>query len=316
MKEYTIEELSDKEEIKFTVNLPRIQPTNSDGVNTVNDIQSRASGNLVFSDGGSGKISMNCSWTAVQNPANNSSTVTATLTIKASLQGNCLSGSHLTIDGNKKTFNQYLNHPSGTPTITLCTHTVTLYHDANGYKSFNISASFVWNGYAWVSSSVGGVNFNTLSGSNTVSLDRILIVPNKPNINSIMEGYYESGMSNTVYWSMPSYDNIESYEVEYQTWNHVNGSYSPWYVIAYLNDKTATRFTIGHEHSIETGIRCRVRAKNGNLYSEYSNPTEWNYHSGIRIYDGHNWHYGKVKVWNGSSWSQGYVSVLQDSRWQ
>lgn len=118
-----------------------------------------------------GNFELILDWSATQNKSANTSTVTATLKIRgvhsySTISDNSSSPTNITINGNNRKFN-VPSSVGGGGTSTLGTHTVVVPHNADGTKSFTISANHYWD-INW--SSTG---FQTPSVSIAVSLDRI-----------------------------------------------------------------------------------------------------------------------------------------------
>lgn len=107
------------------------------------------------------------SWTATQNVANNTSSVTATLKLKANKYYSEASGWYnktavININGTSESKSVNVNISPGDAPKTLFTKTVTVGHNADGTKSFNITASVDYTGIQWHGGKLGKV---TTSGS-------------------------------------------------------------------------------------------------------------------------------------------------------
>lgn len=90
-------------------------------------------------------------WSANQNIGGNSSTVTAIMKIRgiyswSSVSDGSASASYISINGNRKNFNAY-STVSGGQTKELGRHTVTVPHNADGTKTFNISGNHYFDIY-------------------------------------------------------------------------------------------------------------------------------------------------------------------------
>lgn len=279
---------------------------NNGDIEIIAGTESRASGTLTFSNGGGGVVSLVCTWSASANQSTNSSAVTATLRLTASAKGNCLSGSHLTINGNQKTYGQYINSHSVT-TFTLCTHTVNVPHNSDGTKTITISGALRWDGYMWNNS---GVNVSTLSGSGNVTLDKIATVPNPPRNQSI-SGRFEKYQSTTITFSGPASGPVTGYKIWYRIWYKDTNSYSNW---VHHGNNTSGRYSISHTNIGGDAIQMGVSSVNGS-YESSRVDTGWIYHQGVKVHNGSDFAYGQLKVWNGSSWVQGYARVWNGSSW-
>lgn len=119
-------------------------------------------------------------WSATQNIANNTSTVTAKLILKGNYSystvqtGTVQKPVSITINGNKKSGTSRIDIV-GTGQKTLLTHSVTISHNSDGTKSFSLSATLdpqiTWHG-GWVgSTSVSGSHtLNTIPRASSMSV--------------------------------------------------------------------------------------------------------------------------------------------------
>ena len=138
-----------------------------------------------------------------QDTDSNKSTVTVTLKAAHNrLNGSALSGSYLSVAGNKVSYTKAINHTTYTDTeTTLATKTVTITHNSEGKATCQIKAAFVFNG------TVAGTYIGTLSINKTLTLKTI------PRASSISKIANSSGTSITslnsgsvvrVYWTPAS----------------------------------------------------------------------------------------------------------------
>ena len=120
-----------------------------------------------------------------QNTSANTSTVT--ITLKAAhntINASALSGSYLSVAGNKVEYSKHLSKStSGMTETTLATKTVTISHSSAGKGTCSIKATFVFNG------TYGGKYIGTLTLSETLTLKDIprasaLSVPSSMNTGS------------------------------------------------------------------------------------------------------------------------------------
>lgn len=105
-----------------------------------------------------------------QNISTNKSEVTVTLKLRHNkISATALSGSYLSVAGNKVTYNgkQISQSSSGINETTLATKTVTVSHNSDGTGSCTIKADFVFNG------TYSGKYIGTLSLNKTLTLDTI-----------------------------------------------------------------------------------------------------------------------------------------------
>lgn len=117
-------------------------------------------------------------WSANQNIGGNSSTVTAIMKIRgiyswSTVNDGTASASYISINGNRKNFNANSTVRGG-QTKELGRHTVTVPHNANGTKSFNISGNhyfdIYWNGGSPVTPSLSNnYTLNTIPRASTGS---------------------------------------------------------------------------------------------------------------------------------------------------
>lgn len=104
-----------------------------------------------------------------QDTAANTSKVTVTLKLAhKSISASALSGSYLSVAGNKTSYSKYISQSSNTLTeTTLATNTVTVAHSSSGKGTCAIKATFVLNG------SYSGKSIGTLTLSETLTLKTI-----------------------------------------------------------------------------------------------------------------------------------------------
>lgn len=104
-----------------------------------------------------------------QNTSANTSTVTVTLKLKhRSINAKALSGSYLSVAGNKVTYSKSISQSSDSITeTTLATKTVTITHNSVGEGNCTIKATFVLNG------TYSGKYIGTLTLNKTLTLETI-----------------------------------------------------------------------------------------------------------------------------------------------
>lgn len=275
-------------------------------------ITPRASGTMYWSSGAS--FSMIVDWSTSPNVSGGYTTVSVTMRMQnASVSGTCRSGSHITINGNQSSFaNKKLSYGGNGSNFTLHSHSVNVYH--TNAVNVPISGAWAWNGYIWISGVYSG-NFNTVSGSGTVSCAAILTPPGAPT-NLSLTGRFENGMTTQLTWSKGS-GTVANYEVQRRFWKRYNNSYTDWWNVDlnYGNTNT-TSITIQHSAVGDHSQQVRIRAKNSAGASAWVE-SNWVAHDGVNVYTNNSGSktYGKVRIWNGSSWVQGYVSVWTGSGW-
>ena len=103
-----------------------------------------------------------------QNISANISTVTVTLQLQhGEFYANALSGSYLSVAGNKTAYSKSISWSGGATTTTLSTKTVTVSHNADGTASCRIIGTFVLNG------SYGSTSIGTMTVDQTLTLPTI-----------------------------------------------------------------------------------------------------------------------------------------------
>ena len=106
-------------------------------------------------------------WSSTENVSANTSNVTAKVYVKSySLNASALSGSYITINGNKKSWTKTfsISDSSSIHTTLATTHTVTVPHNSDGTKSITIKANMEFNG------TYSGTYISDLTASKTVTL--------------------------------------------------------------------------------------------------------------------------------------------------
>lgn len=268
----------------------------------------RASGTLTFSNGGGGVVNLAVRWSSVGNVSNKTSTVSATMTLYAAAEGYCREGSYLSINGNSKSYGQYLSSPDSPTTFTLVSHSVSVPHNSDGTKTITIAGALAWHGYMWNGK---GVTVNTLSGSSNVTLDKLLSPPSAPTWCKA-SGRYEAGEKVSVSWGGAS-GTISSYNVQYRQWDLVTG-WTSW-----SNAGTGITGTSMQHQIVSVGnnrkyLQYRAQAVNSAGGSGWSSESENVPHYGVKV-NASGFRWATVKVWNGSSWVDGIVKIWNGSSW-
>lgn len=274
--------------------------------------EERASGALYWNTGAS--FSMKVNWLTTPNVSGGYTTVSVSLNVVgASVSGTCLSGSHITINGSKSSFEGKSLSFDGVAGTEYMMHyySVNVYHTAA--TSVPISGAWAWNGYIWINGGYSG-NFNTVSGSSSISCAALLTAPGAPT-NLSLTGRFDNGMSTMLTWTKGS-GTVSAYEVQRRFWKAYNNSYTDYALVDSNYNGSATSITIQHSAVGDHAQQVRIRAKNDAGYSSWVE-SNWVYHDGVNIYTDNNGSktYAKVRVWNGSTWKQGYVSVWTGSGW-
>ena len=137
-----------------------------------------------------GGMTIQADYSYTQNTSANTTTVTVTLKLANhyALYSSALSGSYISVGGNKTNYSKSISYGgSTTTTTTLATKTVTVTHNSDGTGSCAISGTFVMNG------SYRGSYVGTMSVSSTITLPKIarasgLTVPSSVNTGSALSG--------------------------------------------------------------------------------------------------------------------------------
>lgn len=220
-----------------------------------------SSGVLRFGVGGNG-MTIKAAWSAVPNTSTNSSTVSATLTIYANARGTAKSGSHLTINGNKKLYTTRLASVGNLQsTHVLCTHSVVVPHNSDGTKTITISGSFIWRGYLWDGKHY---TFDTISGSGSATLPTIIVgtPPTNARVSLDKTGVVEGRVNVSVAYDCTNPYGTVSYKYGRST-DGVNWVESDW-ISSKSAGYTITDIQRGATH------RFRAKVKNGKGESDWS----------------------------------------------
>ena len=137
-----------------------------------------------------GGMTLQADYSYTQNTSANTTTVTVTLKLANhyALYASALSGSYISVGGNKTNYSKSISYGgSTTTTTTLAAKTVTVTHNSDGTGSCAISGTFVMNG------SYRGSYVGTMSVSSTITLPKIarasgLTVPSSVNTGSALSG--------------------------------------------------------------------------------------------------------------------------------
>ena len=146
-----------------------------------------------------GGMTLQIDYSYTQNTTANTSTVTATLQLvnHYALYATALSGSYISVGGNRTDYSTSISYSGSsmktTPTV-LATKTVTVSHNNDGTASCNLSGTFVMNG------TYRGYSVGTMSVSSTITLPTIprssgLTVPTSINTGSLLSGTVSPSLS-------------------------------------------------------------------------------------------------------------------------
>ena len=137
-----------------------------------------------------GGMTLQIEYSYTQNTTANTTTVTAKLQLVShyALYATALSGSYISVGGNRTNYSTSISYGgSGTTTTVLATKTVAVSHNSNGTASCNLSGAFVMNG------TYRGYSVGTMTVSSTITLPTIprasgLTVPTSVNTGSALSG--------------------------------------------------------------------------------------------------------------------------------
>lgn len=117
-----------------------------------------------------GGMTLQADYSYTQNTSANTSTVTVTLKLinHYALYATALTGSYISVGGNKTNYTKSISYGgSTTTTTTLATKTVTITHKSDGSATCNISGAFVMNG------TYRGYSVSTMTVNQTITLPKI-----------------------------------------------------------------------------------------------------------------------------------------------
>lgn len=122
-----------------------------------------------YFQGNASKFHMTTSWSATQNIANNTSTITAITTVRpeGAFSATASKNGSITIAGNRKNFTFVLGSMAAGATKEVGRHTVTFSHASNGTGSAAISSTLD------INITYSGLSLGSLSTSGTASLNTI-----------------------------------------------------------------------------------------------------------------------------------------------
>ncbi len=135
-------------------------------------------------------MSIQAEYSHTQNASANTSTVVVTLKLvnHYALYATALSGSYISVGGNKTNYSKSISYGGSTTTsTTLATKTVTVAHNSDGTGTCNISGTFVMNG------TYRSTYVSTMTVNSTITLPKIarasgLTVPASVNTGSALSG--------------------------------------------------------------------------------------------------------------------------------
>lgn len=146
-------------------------------------------------------MTLQADYSYTQNISANTTTVTVTLKLADhyALYASALSGSYISVGGNKANYSRSISYGgSTTTTTTLATKTVTVNHNADGTGTCTIGGTFVMNG------TYRGTYIGTLQVSSTVTLPKIArasTIARFANSGGTTISEIDTGSTFRVYWS-------------------------------------------------------------------------------------------------------------------
>ena len=233
-------------------------------------------------------------WTATQNVANNTSTISWTLSAVGGNSGWYKTGpvtckiNGTTVYSSTSRVNMY--------TGVIDTGTITITHNSDGSKSFSAS----------ISAAIYTTAINC-SGSTTFTLDQIPRTPSAPTSCTITAGngsYVALGETVTIKWSGAS-GKITGYDIQYSRGDSGWKDYKSITSTA-TSGSTTDSFTstaIG-TNGAGNAVQYRVRAKNGSLTSAWKTSNTLTISGAADIKVSGSWKTGSVWIKVGGPWKR------------
>ena len=253
-----------------------------DGITEVTIKTTRTSGSFSTNANESTHIKLLCEWSSSGNSSANSSNVSATVSVYANMAGTCRSGSHVTINGNKKDYNGFVVVKDGKKVIKniMCNHTVNnIAHNADGSKSITISYGWGWHGYVWHNSYSG--NISTVSGSGTAVLDQLAKIPTVPNVGHAGGNYFTNHNGQRAYTgdqditiTSSGGNNVTHRYVVMERYDGGWKDYNRPGMNAWVNGNVSVRF---HANNGYRGYHFRVRSRAKSSTNHESAFSGWEY---------------------------------------
>lgn len=137
-----------------------------------------------------GDMTLQADYSYTQNTSANTSTVTVTLKLvnHYALYATAMSGSYISVGGNKSNYSKSISYGGATTTsTTLATKTVTVTHNSDGTAKCNIAGTFVMNG-TYRGSSVGTMSVNSTITLPTIPRSSSFTAPTSINTGATLSG--------------------------------------------------------------------------------------------------------------------------------
>lgn len=247
-------------------------------------------------------------WTATQSVANNTSTISWTL---SAVGGNSqwyktgpvtckINGT--SVYNSTSRVNMY--------TGTIDSGTITINHNSDGTKSFTVS----------VQAAVYSTSVNC-TGSGTFALDKIQRAPGAPSSVTASAGngsLVSIGDTVTIKWSGAS-GNITGYQIAYRWYQ--DGSWGDWSsgktVTTTATSGSTTQAVTSSAAVAGDKLQFRVRAMNGSLGSSWVSSSNLTVAGGMRVNVNGSWKQGIAYVKVGGTWKKAkHVYVKVNGAWK
>lgn len=137
-----------------------------------------------------GGMTLQADYSYTQNASANTSTVTVTLKLinHYALYATAISGSYISVGGNKSNYSKSISYGGSTTTsTTLATKTVTVTHNSDGTAKCNIAGAFIMNG-TYRDSYVGTMSVNSTITLPTIPRSSSFTAPTSINTGATLSG--------------------------------------------------------------------------------------------------------------------------------
>ena len=137
-----------------------------------------------------GGMTLQADYSYTQNASANTSTVTVTLKLinHYALYATAISGSYISVGGNKSNYSKSISYGGSTTTsTTLATKTVTVTHNSDGTAKCNIAGTFIMNG-TYRDSYVGTMSVNSTITLPTIPRSSSFTAPTSINTGATLSG--------------------------------------------------------------------------------------------------------------------------------
>ena len=137
-----------------------------------------------------GGMTLQADYLYTQNASANTSTVTVTLKLinHYALYATAISGSYISVGGNKSNYSKSISYGGSTTTsTTLATKTVTVTHNSDGTAKCNIAGTFIMNG-TYRDSYIGTMSVNSTITLPTIPRSSSFTAPTSINTGATLSG--------------------------------------------------------------------------------------------------------------------------------